>query len=233
MDYDMVEKLKIEELKNYLRLCGLKVTGNKVESVARVFAAIENAVQPVKTAVEVETELEVEYMAKLKIDERNIPDLFKIPHGWMQEEEGMVFWPIMLYPDIFNYLMFNPSELGITDLSDYKNSKAYSYYKCGWLQTLSYHNLSGSNFCILKAECRQSQSINIPLHKMWIILETKTSRFRVCHCTYMAGMGQTCNHVATAMFSVEAAITNPACTSSSNEWIPSRKAVAPTKIQKS
>jgi len=231
----MVEKLKIEELKNYLRLRGLKVTGKKVELVARVFAAMENNVQLVKTAVEVETELGEEYVAKLKIDERNIPDPFKIPHGWMQEEEGMVFWPILLYPDIFNYLMFNPSELGSTDLSDYKNSKAYSYYKCGWLQPLSYHNLSGSNFCILKAECRHSQSINNPFHKMWIILEKKTSRIRACHCTCMAGMGQTCNHVAAAMFRVEAAVrnglTNPACTSSSNEWLPCRKEVAPTKIK--
>ena len=42
----------------------------------------------------------------------------------------------MLYPDIFNYLMFYPTELGSTDLGDYKKSKAYSYYKSGWLQPL-------------------------------------------------------------------------------------------------
>jgi len=50
----------------------------------------------------------------------------------------------------------------------------------------------------------------------------------------MAGMGQTCNHVAAAMYRVEAAVrnglTNPACTSSSNEWLPNRKVIAPSKI---
>ena len=48
-------------------------------------------------------------------------------------------------------------------------------------------------------------------------------------------MGETCNHVATAMFRVEAAVrtalTNPSCTSSSNEWLPCRKDFKPTKIK--
>ena len=150
MDYEMIERMKVEELKNYLRLRDLKVTGKKVELVARVFSALENDVQPVKTAVEIESYLLVEYKDKLKIDDMHIPDPFKILLDWMEEEEGMVYWPTLLYPDIFNYLMFYPSELGSTDLSDYKNSKAYSYYKCGWLQPLLYHNLSGSNFLYFK-----------------------------------------------------------------------------------
>ena len=48
----------------------------------------------------------------------------------------MAFWPVLSYPDILKFLMFYPSELGSKDLSDYKNSKAYSYYKSGWLQPL-------------------------------------------------------------------------------------------------
>ena len=45
----------------------------------------------------------------------------------MDEQEGMPFWPMLLYPVIFNYLMFNPSERGSKDLNDYKNSKASTY----------------------------------------------------------------------------------------------------------
>ena len=58
--------------------------------------------------MEVEADLKTEYLAELKIDDRNIPDLFKILHGWMNEDEDMKFWPILLCPDIFNYLMFFP-----------------------------------------------------------------------------------------------------------------------------
>ena len=59
--------------------------------VARVFAARENGVQPIKTAVEKESDLMTYYKNKLKIDDFSIPDPFKIPHGWIEEDEGIAF----------------------------------------------------------------------------------------------------------------------------------------------
>ena len=79
--------------------------------MARVFAARENGVKPIKTAVKAEADLKTEYLSILKIDDRNLPDPFKIPQGWMNKDEAMTFWPMLLYPDIFNYLMFFSSEL--------------------------------------------------------------------------------------------------------------------------
>ena len=43
MDYDLISKMSLEELKNYVRIRGSKVNGRKNELVARVFAASENA----------------------------------------------------------------------------------------------------------------------------------------------------------------------------------------------
>ena len=126
MDYELLEKMKIKELKNYLKICRLKVTETKKELVPWVFVASENGVQPVKTAVVIESDLITDYKNELKIDDFPIPDPFKIPHGWTEEDEGMAFWPMLSYPYIFNFLMFSPSELGSKDLSDYKNSKAYN-----------------------------------------------------------------------------------------------------------
>ena len=194
---DLITKMSLEKLKNYLRIRGLNFNGRKNELVARVFAASKNGVKPIKIAVEVETDLKNEYLAQLKIDNRNIPDPSKIPHGWMNKYEGMKLLPMLLYPDIFNYLMFFPSELGSKDSNDYKKSKAYSYHKSCWLQPLLYHNLTGSTFCILKGECRKPQSVNDPFHKLSITFEKLASS---CHCTCMLGMGETCNHVAAAMF---------------------------------
>ena len=68
-------------MKNYLRIRGLKVNRRQNELVAKVFAASENGVKQIKTAVEVEADLKTEYLAKLKIDDSNIPDLLKILHG--------------------------------------------------------------------------------------------------------------------------------------------------------
>ena len=55
----MIEKLNMEELKNYLKIHGLRVTERKKELVARVSNAQENNEKPVKTAVEVEVVLKV------------------------------------------------------------------------------------------------------------------------------------------------------------------------------
>ena len=119
-------------------------------------------------------------------------------------------------------------------MNDYKNSKAYRYHKSGLLQPLLYHNLTGSNFCTLTGEYKKSQKCNDLFHKLCIILE-KSAISRSCHCTCMAGMSETCNHVAAAIFRVKAAVhtglTNPSCTSSANEWLPCRKDIEPTKIR--
>ena len=141
-----------------------------------------------------------------------------------------------LYEEIFNYLMFFHSELASNELSDYKNSKAFSYHKSGSLQPLLYHNLTCSNFCILKDECRKSQSVNDPFHELLIILE-KSLKIQSCHCTGMVGMSEKCNHFATAMFRVKVAVstrlTNPSCSSSAKEWLPCGKDIEPTKIKDS
>ena len=92
MDFELLEKMKVEGLKNYMKIRGLKVTGTKKELVARVFAASENGVQPVKTAVELESDLITHYKNKVKIDYFPISDQFKISSGWMEEDEGMIFW---------------------------------------------------------------------------------------------------------------------------------------------
>ena len=126
-DCDLVNKMHVNQLKNYQNVRGLKISGNKNQLVARVFSAIKNNVIVVKTAVEVEEDLEKEYEIKLRVDNRLIPDPFKIPHGWLGEDEGMAFWPMLLYPHIFKYLMFYPTQPGNTDLGDYKNSKAYIF----------------------------------------------------------------------------------------------------------
>ena len=108
----------------------------------------------------------------------------------MNEDEGMKFWPMLLYLDIFDYSMIFPSEFGSKGLNDYKNSTAYSYHKSGWLQPLLYHDLTGSNFCILKGECKKSQSVNDSFHKIWKTLEN-SGKIWLCHYTCMPGMGET------------------------------------------
>ena len=121
MDFDMISRMRVEKLKRYLRVRDLKVSGRK-ELVARVFAAQENNVWPSKSAQEVEMEVKKEYKDKLLGNGYAIPDPFCL-EGWLSEDDGIYLWPSILYPDICNYLAFNPAELASKDLSDYKNQK--------------------------------------------------------------------------------------------------------------
>ena len=80
--YDLVAKMHVNELKHYLKVPGLKISGNKNELVARFyffifyFFAMENNVMQVKTAVEVEENLKKEYEnEKLRVDNRLAPDM--------------------------------------------------------------------------------------------------------------------------------------------------------------
>ena len=142
----------------------------------------------------------------------------------------------MLYPDIFNFLSFNPSELKSKDLNDYKTSKGYSYYATGWLRPLFYHPVSEtSKYCLLKTTCRPSQKISDVPHKLWICLCKGSGKIMTAHCSCMAGLSQVCNHIAAALFRIEAAIrmglNNPSSTSKSCEWLPNNKKVVPVRLQ--
>ena len=48
-------------------------------------------------------------------------------------------------------------------------------------------------------------------------------------------MGQSFNHVAAAMYRIEAAVrnglNNPSCTSTANQWLPNHKDVQPMKVK--
>ena len=126
-----------------------------------------------------------------------------------------MFWPMILSTDIFLYLMFYPSELKSADLSEYKTCKAYGYYRDGWLMPQQYHSMSSdSPYCIIT---RESSKVSGSPHRLWVLIEKQNGRILRGHCSCMAGMGQTCNHVATGLFRIEVmlrlGLTNPSYTS--------------------
>ena len=112
--------------------------------------------------------------------------------------------PFITYPDIFNYLTFNPSELSSSELNDYKNSKAYCYFNRGSLGNIFYHgNEDSSAYCFIKSDCRPSERLNVPPHAF---LRNVRRFYQLIVHACMAGISGTCNHVAALLFRVEAAL---------------------------
>ena len=56
-----------------------------------VFVAIENGVEPVKSAVEIEKELNYEYTSKLKLDDVTIPDPYSISEAGLMRKMVLHF----------------------------------------------------------------------------------------------------------------------------------------------
>ena len=103
---------------------------------------------------------------------------------------------------ILNFLMINSD---IADVSDYKASKGYSYFKQGWLGKISNHT-KGSNHCFLSAGCRHLERLKDPPDRLWFCIMQKSGNILRAHCTCMAAIRSTCNHTAAALFCAEAAV---------------------------
>ena len=99
-----------------------------------------------ETAQEVEDKLKEEYSKKLELENCTLSDPFKPETGWLEEEDGIACWPIILTMGILNFLVINSD---ITELSDFKFSKGYSYFKQSWLGKISYRAI-GSEYCFLR-----------------------------------------------------------------------------------
>ena len=77
----------VEEWKNCLKILDLKVTGTKKELVVWVFAASENGVQSVKTAVEIESDLITDNKINLKLKTQCLTHLRYLMGGWKNMKE--------------------------------------------------------------------------------------------------------------------------------------------------
>ena len=71
---EMVNQMKVVELKKFLRERDLKVAGKKEDLIRRVLNAIENGVRTVQNAVEKEQQVTSEYASKLSLEDEVIPD---------------------------------------------------------------------------------------------------------------------------------------------------------------
>ena len=83
--------MKVDKLKNFLRLRGLKTAGRRCEVVARVFFPIKRNVPLVKTTEEIEKELALGYKANFVIENALIPDSFKTTDECFGEKDGVAY----------------------------------------------------------------------------------------------------------------------------------------------
>ena len=87
---------------------------------------------------------------------------------------------------------------------------------------LEHHNhLFLASFFPQISKVKHSQSLNEPPLRPWVALQ-KDGQILCCHCTCMAGLGETCSHAAASMFALETLVRMKAsttCTSLPCQWL--------------
>ncbi|KAK2143704.1 hypothetical protein LSH36_819g02023 [Paralvinella palmiformis] len=86
-----------------------------------------------------------------------------------------------------------------------RSLEAHNQFESGWVKTVLYYNPIDIPHCILKADVTPSQRVNDTPHHPWIGLHEKDRVVIAAHCDCMAGLGESCSHVAALWFKVEAA----------------------------
>ncbi|KAJ8301895.1 hypothetical protein KUTeg_020882 [Tegillarca granosa] len=136
-----------------------------------------------------------------------IPDPLQLFDGWEDEKAGISKRPPTFLSDIPTYFLSNGDMAHVNSvLKDYKLGKAYEYFVSGCLKEVFYHSLSKSSLvCVLRGKCCLSQRLQDDLHDIWACIDKLDRSIKAAYCSCIAGLGQTCNHIAALLFRFEAA----------------------------
>ena len=89
----------------------------------------------------------------------------------------------------------------------FKICKVCNYYQSGFLHTIFYHPVSNfSKCCILKDKLAYAQMHSDTPVNASISGNKDDCQIKAAHCTYMAGIGEACSHIAAMLFKMEASI---------------------------
>ena len=159
-----------------------------------------------------------------------IPDPFSLEEDWLAEKDGgLSNWPSIYYMDIEHFLRrLNATDDLLRRLEcDYKEGKAYRYFKCDFVKETFYHKITDSStVCFIKCRVTPSMRFSNAAYHVWALVdkdgEKPGGKIHEAYCTCTAGLLGCCNHVVAMMFRVEAAVTTgatkPSSTSTLAKW---------------
>ena len=142
------------------------------------------------------------------------------PAALPSEQLSPEYLPPIEVSDLLSYLVLETSHYMNKQFKAFKSLKAYNQIVSGFLASVN--GKETADKYVVVAKVRHSQSMRDPLVNIWIITE-KDGTIISAHCLdCKAGLGETCSHVASALFYIEA-ITRIqgklACTQVKCTWV--------------
>ncbi|XP_068743620.1 uncharacterized protein [Montipora capricornis] len=120
--------------------------------------------------------------------------------------EGKNFQPDCLPPvestDLLFYLVLETSYYTKQQFKAFRSLQAYNQMVSGFISSVQGHIVK-DNFVVL-AKVRHSQRMNESLIPVWIITEKQGTIISAHCCGCKAGLGESCSHVASVLFYLEA-----------------------------
>ena len=104
--------------------------------------------------------------------------------------------------DLLSYLVLETSHYTNKQFKAFKSLQAYNQMVSGFVASVNGKEIADKY--VVVAKVRHSQSMRDPLVNIWIITE-KDGTIISAHCLdCKAGLGETCSHVASALFYIKA-----------------------------
>lgn len=124
------------------------------------------------------------------------------------------------YPDLYHYLIYSTSFLTAEEVKNYKSLTAYKYFIDGWVLETNWKSFG--NIFLLTGTVRHSYSASKAPLLPWVAIR-ENGTVECGHCTCMAGLAETCSHIAAILYWLETAVrvrNTTSCTSQPNTWLP-------------
>ena len=194
--------MNVAELKKYLQERGVSVSGYLKTSLVEIASAVERMVLPVDPNFEKDQTNDAE---NLIIHDMLIPNPFSLKTVNNFNSSP----PFGLY-DIFNHLIYHPTEYDKQGLAAYKSFDDYRLFNDGYVESLLTAQLNHEGVHVYVAKVRPFMKIKTDEGKeyydLWFILEGRgANRGSVlqARCRCKGGRDGGCKHIVAAMYALE------------------------------
>ena len=168
---------------DYLAVRGLKVSGTRVELVARAFVAAELNLPIIESTEEHQNRLILEYEKRLASLAISDPCLVNEP------VDDVTVWPPVSLGSIFSYIL-KVRDFDREYVGKYKDQKAYSYFDSGFVDTILVHEPKEQNckkFVYVYCKVTASQSVN-EKKELWVVIDKKSGEVCLAWCSCMSSI---------------------------------------------
>ena len=112
-------------------------------------------------------------------------------------QDNVELWPAVTHVHVCMYLILTPSPYTDKDMLNYKSLDCYQNFTKGWVSNVMVKEVDDKRMVI--GRVNHSQRLNDKRLTPWVIA-LKDGQILSGHCDCMAGLGETCSHVASLLW---------------------------------